>query len=148
MINNSSTKKGFTLLLAVLISSLMLTIGLSIFNIAFKELTLSSSARESVIAFYAADSGAECALFWDIQQNVFESEFEDEIICEKQSIILENNESPWTFTLDTHTNGKSCSVVTVEKSMLSGETTIKSRGYNTCDTNNPRRVERAVRLTY
>jgi len=57
--------KGFALLFSVLISSLLLTIGLSIFSIALKELAISSASRQSIHAFYAADSGRECALYWD-----------------------------------------------------------------------------------
>lgn len=67
--NNPSIKtkknKGFALLFSVLISSLLLTIGLSIFGIALKELAISTATRQSVHAFYAADSGRECALYWD-----------------------------------------------------------------------------------
>jgi hypothetical protein len=58
-------KKGFALLFSVLVSSLLLTIGLSIFNIALKELAISRASRQSIYAFYAADSGRECALYWD-----------------------------------------------------------------------------------
>ncbi len=61
-----SKKKGVTLLLAVLVSSLLLSIGLAIFNITIKELLISGSGRESQFAFYAADTGAECALYWDV----------------------------------------------------------------------------------
>ncbi len=57
--------RGFTLFYAVLMSSLLLALGLAIFNITYKELILSAGARESAIAFYAADAGLECALFWD-----------------------------------------------------------------------------------
>ncbi len=59
--------RGFTLFYAMLISSLLLAIGIAIFNITFKELTLSSGARESANAFYAADTGLECALYWDLK---------------------------------------------------------------------------------
>lgn len=58
-------ERGFTLFYAVLVSSLLLALGLAIFNITYKELILSSGARESATAFYAADAGLECALFWD-----------------------------------------------------------------------------------
>ncbi len=51
--------------MAVLISSLLLSIGLSLSNILLKQLVFSTTGRESQIAFYAADSGAECALYWD-----------------------------------------------------------------------------------
>ena len=56
---------GFALLFSVLVASLLLTIGLSIFRIALKELSISTAARQSIHAFYAADSGRECALYWD-----------------------------------------------------------------------------------
>ncbi len=63
----SERQRGFTLFYAVLISSLLLAIGLAIFNITFKEVILSSGARESANAFYAADTGLECALYWDLK---------------------------------------------------------------------------------
>ena len=58
-------KKGFALLFSVLVSSLLLTIGLSIFSIALKELAISTATRQSVHAFYAADSGREYAKYKD-----------------------------------------------------------------------------------
>jgi hypothetical protein len=61
-------KGGFALLFSVLVSSLLLTIGLSIFSIALKELALSTASRQSIYAFYAADSGRECALYWDTKE--------------------------------------------------------------------------------
>jgi hypothetical protein len=68
MLKNISRKnnKGFALLFSVLISSLLLTIGLSIFSIALKELAISTATRQSVHAFYAADSGREYALYQDL----------------------------------------------------------------------------------
>jgi len=57
------------MLFAVLVSSVLISIGISIFNITVKELTLSSSGRESQFAFYAADTGMECALYWDFKAN-------------------------------------------------------------------------------
>jgi len=56
---------GFALLFSVLISSLLLTIGLSIFSIALKELAISTNARQSIFAFYAADSGREYVKYLD-----------------------------------------------------------------------------------
>jgi hypothetical protein len=67
-INQSSRKQaGFTLFVALIVSSLLLSIGLSLSNIILKQLIFSGSGRESQIAFYAADSGAECALYWDVK---------------------------------------------------------------------------------
>jgi hypothetical protein len=58
--------KGFTLLFAVLVSVLVLAVGASIINIALKQTILSGAGRESQFAFYAANSGLECALYWDL----------------------------------------------------------------------------------
>lgn len=60
-----NTKKGFTLFIALIVSSILLAVGFSIGNIILKQLQLSTAGRESQIAFYAADSAAECALYWD-----------------------------------------------------------------------------------
>ena len=59
-------QRGFTLLLAALIASIMLSLASAIFSIATKQNTLASLSQQSQYAFYAADSGAECALYWDI----------------------------------------------------------------------------------
>ena len=58
-------RRGFTLLIAILVVGIVLAIGLSILNITLKEFLLSGIARESVIALNAADSGMECILYWD-----------------------------------------------------------------------------------
>lgn len=63
----SKSSTGFAMLFAVLTASLLLTIGISIFNISLKELTISTNTRESQIAFFAADSARECALYWDVK---------------------------------------------------------------------------------
>lgn len=59
-------KRGFTLLFAVLVSVLVLAVGASIISIALKQVILSGAGRESQYAFYAANTGIECALFWDL----------------------------------------------------------------------------------
>lgn len=62
---NTDSQRGFTLLVSILVIGIVLAIGLSILNITLKEYLLSGIARESAIAFYAADAGMECAFYWD-----------------------------------------------------------------------------------
>lgn len=57
--------KAFTLFVSLLVSALLLAVGFSIGNILIKQLTLATSGSGSQVAFYAADSAAECALYWD-----------------------------------------------------------------------------------
>lgn len=64
-IDEKKVSGGFTLFVAMIVTALILSIGFSIGNIVLKEITLSSSGKESQIAFYAADSISECALYWD-----------------------------------------------------------------------------------
>jgi Tfp pilus assembly protein PilX len=59
-------KRGFTLLFAILVAVMVLAVGTSIINISLKQVILSGSGRESQFAFYAANTGMECALFWDL----------------------------------------------------------------------------------
>ena len=49
--NKLKFKKGFTLLLSLLVVSVILSVGLGIFDIMTKELKLSGLGRESQIAF-------------------------------------------------------------------------------------------------
>jgi len=56
--------KGFALLLALIVSSVVLAIGISILNISVKQINLSSTARESELAFQAAHAGVDCIWYW------------------------------------------------------------------------------------
>lgn len=61
----SSTKNnGFALLLALIVSSVVLAIGISILNISVKQINLSATARESELAFQAAHAGVDCIWYW------------------------------------------------------------------------------------
>jgi Tfp pilus assembly protein PilE len=62
MIKNN---KGFTLLFASLIVSLILSISLAIAHISLSQIILSSAGKESQKAFYNADSGLECAMYYE-----------------------------------------------------------------------------------
>jgi len=61
------TNHGIALLISIVIASLVLVIGLGILNIAIKEANLSMYNKESGKAFYAADTGIECAMYWDFK---------------------------------------------------------------------------------
>ena len=65
IIKKIKINKGFVLLFAVVISSIILAIALGVANIAFREVSFSVSGKDANDAFYAADTGAECALYFD-----------------------------------------------------------------------------------
>lgn len=60
-----TSQRGFAILLAILLVSIVLTVGLTLFNITYRQLLLSSLARESQYAFYASDSARYCARYYD-----------------------------------------------------------------------------------
>jgi hypothetical protein len=154
MKNNNKKNKiyntGFAMLYSVLVASILLSIGLAIFNLTIKELLLSSLGRDSQFAFYAADTGAECALYWDFQEDAFATSTTSSIEC--ASTVIENMGgvgygTPSVFTID-FSPEPYCTTVSVTKYDSPKKTVVEARGYNTCDTTNPRRVERAIRATY
>jgi len=192
---NIFKKRGFTLLFAVLVSTLVLSVGASIISIALKQIILSGSARDSQFAFYAANTGIECALYLDIvgvdvsngsattTETVFATSTDSNspsigqpVKCADTSgIIIDNNDSDGidsdgdllpddNWNLEDSNNSATttfrallgddvsyCVDVSVSK-YLDGDgrikTIVNSRGYNTCDENSKRRIERGLRITY
>ncbi len=57
-----NNKQGYTLLFAVIISSVVLSIAAFILSVSRKQFILSSLARDSTVAVYAADGGIQCAV--------------------------------------------------------------------------------------
>jgi len=95
-------KKGFALLVAILISSFVLSVSVSIALIASKELGISNTLRESTFAYYSSESGVECAKYWatkDEKYFAFRNDFgslADEfkkIRCNDKDIILRPDSS-------------------------------------------------------
>lgn len=161
MIYSSLQKnKGYTLLFAVLVSSLVLSVGISILNISRKEFLLSSSARESTSAFYAADSALECAVYQDDRYDRFSAgNFLTGAACNNTGNIAVITNSPsGVYTFDVNLNDISCAKVTVTKYAVGNpiSTSIESRGYNIgankstdlCNRTSPKKVERALYYSY
>lgn len=166
-------EKGFTLLFAVLLAVLVLAVGASVINIAMKQVILTGIGRESQFAFYAANTGVECALYWDYMDlGVFatssasvetENIIKDIVNCASgynlffqgspnMEIVDEGVDYATSmFKIEFETPIQYCAIITVNKKKNSQdaiETRIESRGYNTCDGSNPRRIERGLQLSY
>ncbi len=62
--NASKKQRGSALLLAVLLSGLMLTIGLSATQMLLKEITASADLMMSEKAYFSAEAGVEKSLLW------------------------------------------------------------------------------------
>ncbi|MGC9602478.1 MAG: hypothetical protein ABSE76_01925 [Minisyncoccia bacterium] len=166
--------KGFTLFFALLVSSLALAIGLAIYDITVRELQLSEAATQSQYAIYAADTGAECALYWENKyvgnggsNSAFATSSSDTsaqvpqsgIICSGQDIAAaavtahnwpqaaDANDATTTFTINGATTAAPCTIVYVYKRGNPSVTTVVSHGYNTCTTGSLQ-IERVFQVTY
>ncbi|MCX6787231.1 MAG: pilus assembly PilX N-terminal domain-containing protein [Candidatus Kaiserbacteria bacterium] len=58
-------KNGFALIIAVIFMTVMLTLGLTMSSLGYKQELLASTAIQSQYAFYAADAALECVLYID-----------------------------------------------------------------------------------
>lgn len=67
MISKTNKQIGFAILYAVLMVSIVLTISLTLLDISYKQLILSSINKESRTAYYAAVSALNCVMFWDVR---------------------------------------------------------------------------------
>jgi len=170
-------KRGFTIFFAVLVASLSLAIGLAIYDLLLRELELSQTAEQSQYAIYAADTGAECALYWDLNYpdndgsafatSSVDTSVSSNVLCSEQDIIAGAPPLNTAWQVDTPdsthgttifevslgtTENDPCAIVTVEKEAVNpGDppaTKITSRGRNTCVDDAPLRIERALEVNY
>lgn len=155
---NRSSQKGFTLLLAAVVASIVLSLGSSIFLIAQKQVTLSALGRDSQFAFYAADAGAECALYWDLRYGIFSTTTSSATpACDGHPLALTGTQGtpPYSieFQLDFYTDASLgyCVDVKVTKNASNPYTVIHSDGYSVpcavVSTSN-RALQRSVELRY
>lgn len=159
---------GFTILYAILLTTVVLSIGLSLLSLLTQQVSLSGAERESTLSFYVADAGMECALYWDTRVNAFVDGVSiscDGIDIAPSGPVVSDPSPPeppfknweYTFTADFQ-NG--CAILTVIKTVDPTDplnirvatTTIQSRGYNTvCPptaSTKPWRLERGLQATY
>ncbi len=154
------SRRGFTILFAVLIGSLLFSLGLFIARVSLKEITLATAGKNSEVAFFAADTGIECALYYDFRvsgtfPNSSGKSMPPSINCNgaPNPLLPESANSTSatsTFTLNFTVGAKpaGCAIVLIGKT-TSGSTIIESRGRNECGPQeNPARVERALRVRY
>ncbi len=154
-------RRGFTILLAALIASLVLALGISVFSIAQKQLILSSTGRNSLLAFYAADTAAECALYFDMRGAAFDPlnaitpiNCDDANVADPTAIIVTHTPDPSVpaddFSFEFEPNGY-CARVLVTKQNVHPRTTIHADGFSVpCEEIevSGRSLQRSVELTY
>jgi hypothetical protein len=148
------TKPGFTLLISLILTSVTLALGVALLDVAYKQILLSSSAKQSQYAFYSADATLECVLYWDQRFNAFGYTSPlpaGSIICDTRPIVgyvstVSGSRRTTTFSRSCEGGGIIATVTIFKES--SGQTSIFANGYNTCNANSPLRIERGIRVRY
>lgn len=160
--------QGFVILFAVTLSAILLSIALGVANIALKEIKFGTSAKDTNDAFFAADTGAECALNNDKPSS---NHFPvggpaSQITCAGSTISPtysatdpnNSNAVLYNFVVaNIGGNSVSCANVNVSKDAISRSpsviTVVTSKGYNimdngSCLSSNPNRIERELIVSY
>jgi hypothetical protein len=154
--------------MASLVASIALALGLAIFSLAQKQVELSSLGRDSQLAFYAADTGAECGLYWDMRRGSFSTTTPPATVaCDGQDAVITHTDTgsggSWTsttFNFQFESRGTNpsgyCVNIAITKHTVTGSpgtvgTTITSDGFSVaCNSVNSSQaaLERTVELTY
>lgn len=61
---SQQSNQGFALLMTIVVVSVIISIGLTVLDLSVKQIRLSTNAKDSEVAFHAANSGIECAQYW------------------------------------------------------------------------------------
>jgi|CXWL01.1.fsa_nt_gi Tfp pilus assembly protein PilE len=151
------SQRGFTLLIAVILASVALALGLALVDIAYKQTVLSSTSRQSQSAFYNADAALECALYYDQQKDFFGGNpfnlVNADVTCNELPVtfsVVRSGTAPIesVFTIPCEGGGTSASVTVWKNNDGDDENVLYVTGFNTCDSTNQRRIERGLKVTY
>jgi len=142
------------MLFTVLIISIILALALGIADITFKQTILSGLAKNSQLAFYQADAGVECGMYYDLHQGQFPrgskvSDVPSTMTCGDTTLVLDTGNSlPDYFVYAPNAPGNAaCYSVTFDKSSDPVRDVISSRGYSTCALT-AQQVERGLSVKY
>lgn len=162
--------EGMALILAMVIAAIILTLGLNITNITAKEIYLASFSGGSDMALYEADSALECAEYYNggitpVFARTGGSDTGGALSCLGNTIQGTNRVQPastddpavTTFWIPgttppaEYTGSGPCAFVSVSNRTDTTNpsvihATYSIDGYNTCDSNNPRRVQRSLQV--
>lgn len=148
--SKTSHESGFVLLFSLVVSAIIFLVGAGIFSLSFKELLTSTISQESQKSIFAADSGVECALSADTNDQVFDGD-QHQFTCFGNNINT-SFESTGVYVFNLAFDNSTCSVVHVD---INDEekVTIIAQGYNKCTGDQPVLTypgiaERVYRVTF
>ena len=164
---NNIKQKGYAILVTIVVVSIITLIAIGLSRSTYKQLILSSLAKDSQTSFYQADTASECALYFDrvlITDPAtisFPTTFSCGMDLEGSSSSIEMKvsipDSSGSYEINPpdsilNSDNQPCFRIEVikETGATSGvaTTTIKAKGYNICNELNIRTVERTISISY
>lgn len=144
---------GYAILFTVVVVGIISAITIGLTNAAYKQMMLSSVARDSTSAFYQADIATECAMYADNIDFLTNTEggastFECGGVVMNYTHVL--NDPLYQLRPQDESYAGRCFRVDItkneEESLIT--TKVEALGYNICNKNNFRTVERAIEVNY
>lgn len=158
MIYKNKNQKGFVALFTVLLVSVILAMALGIASLSLKEIVLSSTASDGNKAFYAADSGIECALYLEkinptSLPSINGSRCNNAVIQNFEPAARTTAAEAVEFTASFgEPENELCAFIKIERGFTGRPylNQIESKGSNLpCGSEgDPKKVERSIRVTY
>ena len=155
------TQEGYAILFTVVVVSVISLMAIGLSNASYKQLVLSSLAKDSHLAFYQSDTAAECALYADNKLDmsippgpwscgVDAKAGNDYILDVQPPDVSDPNTTLYYLKPDPMilTSNEPCFSIQITKDNVNFTSNIKARGYNVCDINNPRVLERLTEVDY
>jgi len=147
-------KGGYALLFTIIIIGIISAVTAGISSSSYKQMVLSSLAKDSQTAFYQADTASDCAFYAELVKTENEPNFFKENskwICGETDLdIIFKDDGFGSYLLDPpqaiSDSNSSCFRISVTKDAFGTE--IIARGYNICNKSNPRTVEREIEINY
>lgn len=148
-------QKGYAILFTMVLVGIISTIAIGLANLSYKQLILSSVARDSQISFYQADMALECALYVENIEN-------KETLTSPYICGINSNGNNYSLDFAINTNGSGSYELNPSSSDISssspcfnisrtenleGVISVDAKGYNICNKTNIRTVEREVQVT-
>jgi len=154
MNTNIKTQKGYAILFTIVLVGIISAISIGLASVSYKQLILSSVAKDSQVSFYQADTASECGLYAENKLGMTSG-----FLPNPWSCGIDSNDSP--YSLNINANGLGANGYTLSPDSLStssspcfsiildktSTTKLIARGYNICNKNNIRTVEREINIT-
>ncbi len=146
-------KGGYAMLFAVIIVSAISVITAGLINATYKQIILSSLAKNSQLAFYQADTAADCALYAeqvlrDERPEFFKEDGGGDWSCGGYNLIIKPSSDIdyKIYSQELEDSTEPCFRISV--SGTTGKQKIKASGYNVCNLYNKRTVERSIEINF